>query len=51
MKTLGLLILFVGLCAFVSAEEDYDFDIEQFDSEDGQDLGKKRVIILPCMHQ
>ena len=51
MKTLALLILFVGLCAFVSAEEDHDFDIEEFDEnyEDGQDRGEK-VNILPCMH-
>ena len=33
MKTLALLILFVGLYAFVSAEEDYDFELEDLDEE------------------
>jgi hypothetical protein len=38
MKTaLALLILFAGLCAFVSAEEDYDIDTDEFDEESEED--------------
>ncbi|CAB4009620.1 Hypothetical predicted protein [Paramuricea clavata] len=37
MKTLALLILFAGLCAFVSAEEDYNIDTEEFDEESEED--------------
>lgn len=33
MKTLALLILLVGFCAFVSAEDDYEFNVDELDEE------------------
>ena len=40
-----MLILFAGLCAFVSADEDYNFDTEEFDDEYEDALGLKKPMV------